>query len=147
MATIQEQFSIALHNAARSWRQALNRRLKDLGVGQASWLAIAAIAKSETPPSQTELADRLGIEDPTMMAMIDRLAKGGYLQRVPSETDRRVKRVVLTPEGEKLYDRVKAEADAFRAHFLAHIPEQRLREATELLEALQRAAENEGTGS
>ncbi|MDB5825637.1 MAG: hypothetical protein JWR21_4341 [Herminiimonas sp.] len=141
MQTSEERFSVALHNAARSWRQALNRRLKDLGLGQASWMAIATIAKASEPLAQTVLADRLGVEDPTMMAMIDRLAKSGYVTRVPSETDRRVKLVVLTPEGLKLYSKVRKEADAFRTEFLAHIPPAKLRAATELLEALHAAAE------
>ncbi|MBB5200650.1 hypothetical protein HNR39_002492 [Glaciimonas immobilis] len=34
---------------ARAWRQALDRRLKDLGVGQAGWMAIAVIAKAAQP--------------------------------------------------------------------------------------------------
>jgi MarR family transcriptional regulator for hemolysin len=141
MPSLEERFSLALHNSARAWRQALNRRLKGLGIGQASWMAIAGVARATEPLSQTELADRLGIEDPTMMAMIDRLAKAGYLSRVPSETDRRVKLVVLTPEGAKLYSKVKKEADAFRQEFLAHIAPGKLRAATELLEALQAAAD------
>ena len=101
MLTIEERFSAALHNAARSWRQALDRRLKYLGVGQASWMAIAVIAKSGQPMSQTELAHKLGVEDPTMVSMIDRLVKAGFVVREPSQTDRRVKLVVLTRKGYK----------------------------------------------
>ena len=32
LPSIEDRFSAALHNTARSWRQALDRRLKDLGV-------------------------------------------------------------------------------------------------------------------
>lgn len=142
LPSIEERFSTALHNTARSWRQALDRRLKDLGVGQASWMAIAVIAKARQPLSQTELAHRLAVEDPTMVAMIDRLVKAGFVSRVPSQTDRRVKLVVLTTAGNQLYRRVKTEADAFRAEFLANIDANKLRAATELLETLQAAAES-----
>lgn len=142
MTSIEERFSAALHNAARSWRQALDRRLKDLGVGQASWMAIAAIAKASQPLSQTELAHRLAVEDPTMMAMIDRLAKAGFVSRLPSQTDRRVKRVVLTTAGNQLYGKVKTEADTFRTKLLANIDANKLCAATELLEILQAAAES-----
>jgi MarR family transcriptional regulator for hemolysin len=140
LPTIEERFSTALHKTARSWRQALDRRLKHLGVGQAGWMAIAVIAKASHPLSQTELAHWLTLEDPTVVAMIDRLVKAGYVSRVPSPTDRRVKLVVLTTAGNELYGKVKTEADACRAEFLANIDADKLRAATELLETLQAAA-------
>ena len=43
MPTIEEQFSVVLHNSARAYKQALDRRLKDLGVGQTGWMTIAFI--------------------------------------------------------------------------------------------------------
>lgn len=142
MLTLEERFSAALHNAARSWRQAVDRRLKHLGVGQASWMAIAVVAKAGQPMSQTELAHKLGVEDPTMVSMIDRLMKAGLVVREPSQTDRRVKLVVLTDAGTALYRKVKAEADAFRIEFLANIDKETLRTATDLLETLNSAAES-----
>lgn len=142
MRSIEERFSMALHSTARAWRQAVDRRLKDLGVGQAGWMAIAMIAKADKPMSQTELAQSLNVEDPTMVSMIDRLAKAGFIVRVPSETDRRVKLIELTETGMQLYGKVKTEADAFRAEFLAQIDPQKLLAATEVLETLQASADS-----
>lgn len=141
LPSIEERFSAALHHASRAWRQALDRRLKDLGVGQAGWMAIAVIAKTSQALSQTELAQKLAVEDPTMVAMIDRLVKAGLVSRVPSQTDRRVKLVVLTTSGQQLYKKVKAEADTFRAEILAPVDARLLHAATELLETLQAAAD------
>ncbi len=137
MNDLEERFSGALHNAARAWRQALDRRLKYLGVSQASWMTIAVAAKARTPLSQSELADRLGVEGATMVAMVDRLVKAGLVIRQPSTTDRRVKRVVLTQTGDVLYDKVRAEAVAFRKELLANMEPKALLTATELLEKLQ----------
>lgn len=141
MPSIEERFSLALHNTARAWRHALDRRLKDLGIGQAGWMTIASIAKAEQPLSQTQLADRLGIENPTMVAMIDRLVKAGLVTREASTTDRRVKQVLLTADGKKLYGRVRKEADAFRAELLHGINPATLTAMTDLLETLQLAAD------
>ena len=44
---LDERFSKALHHSARVWRQTLDRRLKDLGMGQAGWLTIACAAASD----------------------------------------------------------------------------------------------------
>ena len=137
MIDLEERFSGALHNTSRAWRQALDRRLKYLGVSQASWMTIAVAAKSPTPLSQSELADRLAVEGATMVAMVDRLVKAGLVIREPSTTDRRVKRVVLTPSGNLLYEKVRAEAAAFRKELLAHAEPKKLLAATELLEGLQ----------
>ena len=137
MNDLEERFSGALHNASRAWRQALDRRLKYLGVSQASWMTIAVAAKARAPLSQSELADGLGVEGATMVAMVDRLVKAGLVIRQPSTTDRRVKRVVLTQAGNLLYDKVRVEAAAFRRELLTNMDPKALLMATELLEGLQ----------
>ena len=90
MADLEERFADALHGTARSWRLAVDRRLKNLGVSQASWMTIAVAAKARSPLSQSELADRLGVEGATMVSMVDRLVKAGLIVRQPSKTDRRI---------------------------------------------------------
>ena len=137
MTDLEERFSGALHNTSRAWRQALDRRLKYLGVSQASWMTIAVAAKAPGPLSQSELADGLGVEGATMVAMVDRLVKAGFVVREPSTTDRRVKRVALTPAGNLLYEKVRTEAAAFRRALLSDIDPKKLLLATELLEGLQ----------
>lgn len=137
MSDLDERFSSALHSTSRAWRQALDRRLKYLGVSQASWMTIAVVAKARAPLSQSELADRLAVEGATMVAMVDRLVKAGLVFREPSTTDRRVKRVVLTQAGNLLYDKVRAEAAAFRKELLANVDAKALLAATELLERLE----------
>jgi MarR family transcriptional regulator, transcriptional regulator for hemolysin len=136
MSDLQERFSGALHNTSRAWRQALDRRLKYLGLSQASWMTIAVAAKARQPLSQSELADRLAVEGATMVAMVDRLVKAGLVNREPSTTDRRVKRIVLTEAGNLLYGKVLTEAAAFRKELLADLDQKKLLIATEFLEGL-----------
>jgi MarR family transcriptional regulator, transcriptional regulator for hemolysin len=137
MSDIDERFSNALHSTARAWRLAMDRRLKFLGMSQASWMTIAVAAKERRPLSQSDLADRLGVEGATMVTMIDRLVKSGLVVRQPSTQDRRVKHVVLTQAGTRLYDKVKTEAAALRKELLADIDVKKLEAATALLEKLQ----------
>ncbi|MGO9036855.1 MAG: MarR family winged helix-turn-helix transcriptional regulator [Steroidobacteraceae bacterium] len=137
MPDLEERFADALHGTARSWRQAVDRRLKGLGLSQASWMTIAVAAKARTPLSQSELADRLGVEGATMVAMVDRLVKAGFVARQPSKTDRRINYVVVTEAGNRLFATVKSEAAAVRKELLAHVDPKKLALATELLETLQ----------
>ena len=146
MSPIEERFTAAVHSTARGWRLALDRRLKHLGISQASWLAIAYAAKSgHEPLSQTRLAANVGVENPTMVATIDRLVTAGYMLRTPSALDRRVKLVSLTPAGMDIYAKVKIEADALRHELLCKLDREQLRVATELLESLQTMIEAPST--
>lgn len=142
MPELQERFADALHTTARTWRQAVDRRLKGLGMSQASWMTIAAAAKAPKPLSQTDLADRLGVEGATMVSMVDRLVKAGLAERRASATDRRIKHVVITEAGSALYATVKAEAAALRKELLSQVDRQQLATATRVLETLQRLIED-----
>ncbi len=137
LAELQAAFSAALHNTGRSWRQAIDQRLKDLGVSQAAWLTIAMVAKADSAPSQKQLADLLGVEGPTVVAMIDRLVASNYVERIASPIDRRVKLIALTAAGQALYAKVKSRADVFRAELLDGFDAEALRAATGLLEQVQ----------
>lgn len=141
--TPQERFSTALHATARSWRIALDARLKDLGVGQSGWLTIAILAKSKSELSQRALADQLGVEGPSVVSMLDRLEAAGLVLRTPCSTDRRVKLVHLTDAGRALYAKVRKQADAFRASVLGDVPPAQLAAATALLEHLRSRIEDE----
>jgi MarR family transcriptional regulator for hemolysin len=141
LSSIEDRFSAALHTSARGWRLAVDRRLKHLGISQASWMAIAIVAKAATPLPQTRLAALVGVEDPTMVSTIDRLVKAGYALRAPSPTDRRVKLVSLTAAGQDIYRTLKAESDILRADLLRNIDPQALRLATQVLETLQAGIE------
>jgi MarR family transcriptional regulator for hemolysin len=134
---LEERFANALYGTARAWRQTVDRRLKYLGVSQASWTTIAVAAKAREPLSQSELADRLAVEGATMVAMVDRLVKAGFVKREPSTADRRIKRVVVTEAGYRLFDAVKTEAAAVRKELLSKLDPKKLEAATDVLEALQ----------
>lgn len=139
--TPEERFSYALHSSARLWRGALDKRMKDLGVSQSGWLAIAYIAKAAAPPSQSELAGLVQVEAATMVSTLDRLEKAGLVARLASETDRRVKRLVLTKAGQALHDKVRHKADAMRREILSQIPADKLAAASDVLEHLQNLIE------
>ncbi len=48
------------------------------------------------------LAQRIGLDPANLTAVVDRLEESGLLVRQPSVVDRRVKELVLTPQGEQV---------------------------------------------
>jgi MarR family transcriptional regulator for hemolysin len=140
--TEEERFTTALHHAYRGWRAALDRRMRDLGISQAGWVAVAYVAKADAPLSQSELANLVQVEAATMVSTLDRLEKAGLVERVASETDRRVKNIRITPAGQAIYDQVRDRADALRHEVIGRLPPDKLVQAAELLETLQSLIEN-----
>jgi len=138
-----ERFSAAVHNTARGWRLLIDKQLKHLGIGQAGWMTIAMIAKSGEPMSQRALADLVGVEGPSMVSMLDRLEREGFVTRAPCPNDRRVKLVHLTEAGTTLYQQVKEQAQAVRTALLGDIDPGQLKAATELLELLRTRIEEQ----
>jgi MarR family transcriptional regulator for hemolysin len=142
MQDFEERFGNALHNTARAWRHTVDLRLKRLGLSQASWATLAFATAAHSPPSQSELADLLGIKGATMVAMVDRLVKAGLLARQTSKSDRRIKRVALTDAGNQVVDTANTDVAAVRKELLATIDPQKLSAATALLETLRHLIED-----
>jgi len=134
---LDERFENALRNTATAWRQAVDRRLRRLGVNRMSWMTIAASTQARLPLSQSALADTLAVSRASMVDTIDRLVKNGLVKRESSASDRRLKRIVVTEAGAQLYSLLKGEVAAVRRQMLAIVELEKLVHLTELLETLQ----------
>ncbi|NIF20539.1 MarR family transcriptional regulator [Pantoea sp. Acro-835] len=92
-----------------------------------AWLAIATLENAEHPLTQTALAQLLGLEDASVVPLIDRLVKQQLVTRVQPPEDRRKRLLVLTEQGKEAFLRVKAEADALRARLLEDVDPEALK--------------------
>lgn len=88
-----------------------------VGQGIASAFGIAphdllAMFKLDGPLPMKELAQRLGCDASFVTSIADELEKRGFVRREPGTRDRRVKNLVLTPEGQAAKDRLMAQLAA-----------------------------------
>ncbi|TCV99959.1 MarR family winged helix-turn-helix transcriptional regulator [Biostraticola tofi] len=141
MSTEYKNFSHLLHLTSRAMRLAIDRRLKDLGLSQASWVAVAEIAAALAPLSQSELAQRLGVEGATIVTMVDRLVKAELVERIATPADRRKKLLVVTVAGKQLYEQVRTVADSLGKDIIDDIDPQEMKVAMRVLEKLYCACE------
>src|SRR5256885_17000701 len=95
MPVRSERFGPLLHGVARAWRLKLDQRLKPMGLSQAKWRTLLHLSRSETVLTQAEIAARLGIEEPTLVNLLHRLEKSGWVFRRTAKHDRRCKTVHL----------------------------------------------------
>src|SRR5262245_16175968 len=73
---------------------------------------LLALFKLEGGLAMKELAQRMGCDASFVTAIADVLEKRGFVHREPSQRDRRVKNLVLTPEGIAAQERMMAQLAA-----------------------------------
>jgi MarR family transcriptional regulator for hemolysin len=86
---------------------------------------------------QTELAERLGIEGPTLVRLLDRLEDEGLVARRAATEDRRCKRVVLTERAWPTVEQVRQIIAELRAEVMSDLPDAQLEAGLQLLEGLR----------
>jgi MarR family transcriptional regulator for hemolysin len=101
---LRAAFTQALLLATRRWRARLNERLKAIGQTDARCAAMGEIAAAPKGVPQRELAQRLGVEEPTVVRLVDALQLGGWVERRAHDLDRRVKLVGITPGARPVLD-------------------------------------------
>ncbi len=125
--TDEHRFGMQLAHMSRGWRAELDRRLAELGLSQARWLVLLHLARYETPPTQRELAQSVGVEGPTLARLLDSLEGQGLVQRHAVLEDRRAKKIVLCDTALPLIQQIEAIATALRVELFAGIDEEELR--------------------
>lgn len=102
----------------RLWRTRLDERLAPLGLTQAKWLILVHLSKARGALPQRGLSERIGVEGPTVVRVLDGLERLGLIERRPLEGDRRAKAVHLTDQAAPLLDDIIAIAAQVRAEIL-----------------------------
>ena len=92
----------SMTDVARLLRTVFERRVRSLGLTRAQWVVIARVHR-HPGLSQTEIADLLEIEKATAGRLIDRMEAKDWLERRADPNDRRINRLHLTKEAERLH--------------------------------------------
>jgi MarR family transcriptional regulator, transcriptional regulator for hemolysin len=109
-----------LATTAKATRAEFDARLGEVGGSLTAFivLRLASEAPGGLELSQRELAERMGVEAPTMVRHLDRLEKEGLIERRRDARDRRVTRITVTPAGSRRLDVLREVADAMDAEIL-----------------------------
>ena len=110
-----------------------------LGLTTAQIKVLLRLAPGEPTPMR-RLAQQLGYDASNLTTLVDRLAGRGALERQADPTDRRVKAVLLTADGERLRDQFWHDLVA-DAGPIAALGQDDLRTLTRILAKLDRPAE------
>jgi DNA-binding MarR family transcriptional regulator len=115
---VSRNFGFLLNDVARLMRTVYDRRVKALGLTRAQWWVLNHLYRRDGV-TQTELAETLEIEKPTLGRLLDRLEAKGWVRRADDAADRRAWRVYLTDEVEPALRTLRAVAAELRRDALA----------------------------
>ena len=130
-----------LHGTARAWRLKLDERLKPMGLSQAKWRTLLHLSLAGDALTQAEIAERLGIEQPSLVTLLHRLENEGWIIRRSSLHDRRCKMVFLGRRAERVISQINAAAEKLRHELLENVSAADLRTCVRVLTQICEKAE------
>jgi MarR family transcriptional regulator, transcriptional regulator for hemolysin len=137
LAALRAEFLEELSVTSRKLRTLFDARVRAKGLTLARARTLMHLARKDGM-TQTELAEILEVEGPTLVRLLDGLEAQGLTERRPVEGDRRAKQIALTEEGHRLAAEVTRLGHELREEVLADIPEADLIAAAAAMRAIAR---------
>ena len=114
---LERNFGFLVHDVARLLRLTFDRRVKSMGLTRSQWWVLTHLFRNEGI-TQSELAEVLEVERPTLGRLLDRLEASGWVRREADAADRRAKRVFITEAVEPQMRAMRALAAGVRGDAL-----------------------------
>ena len=119
--TPRSQFGIRFSLLARRWRRALDIRLAEAGLTDATWVPLVHLHQTGGGVTQKELAALVGIDGSSLVRLLDILCRQGLAERRVDERDSRARLVHLTAQGEKRVAEIRQELAKGEKEMLADL--------------------------
>ena len=136
MPNTEEYIGVVISDVARLLRTEFDRRVRRLGITRAQWLVLTRLHR-RPGASLSELADMMEVEKATAGRMIDRLVANGWVERRTARDDRRVKRVYLTEDAERVHKRIWRVAEETVDAALVDLSQRESRQLMDLLSRIK----------
>ncbi len=116
------------------------RLFRPHGLSAAQYNLLNVVAESPDGLSQRELSDFLVVDRSNVTGLLDRMEAAGWVQRRDHPEDRRAYRVVLTPAGRKLWEKITPVYLSAVAQVTRGLTAKRMQECLGVLRVLEAAA-------
>jgi len=123
--------------ASHAFERSLNEELSRHGITLRQWQVLGTLAH-DGEMTQHDLAVRLGIEAPTLVGVLQRMERAGWIARTPCPGDARKKIVRPLPKVRPTWKRIVAAARRVRARAVRGVPPRSLPALRNLLQSIER---------
>jgi DNA-binding MarR family transcriptional regulator len=132
-----ELYSFITGKASIAIARRLQKKLKvkGLNITIEQWSVLYHLWKQDGL-SQQELCNATFRDKPSITRLVDNLEKLGLVKRIPSETDRRINRIYLTKQAQKLQDQTMELAEETLNEALTAVPVEKIEVCKEVLQVV-----------
>ncbi|MDR6756970.1 MarR family transcriptional regulator for hemolysin [Mycoplana sp. BE70] len=131
------RFGLQFSLLARQWRGAIEKRLEEAGLTDATWKPLVHLAAAGDGITQKDLASLVGVDGSTLVRLLDILSEKGLIERRTGRADRRAKQLFLTSAGRAAVADIRSQLEGAEAELLKEIGDE---EIATVLDVLTRIA-------
>ncbi|MBD9375132.1 MarR family transcriptional regulator [Rhizobium sp. ARZ01] len=127
------RFGLQFSLLARQWRRAIEKRLEEAGLTDATWSPLVHLSAAGDGITQKDLASLVGIDGSTLVRLLDILSDKGLIERRIDTTDRRAKQLFLTEAGRAAVSEILSQLNAAEAELLKEIGDEEIATVMDVL--------------
>jgi len=109
--------------AGRQWRRAIDLRLQQFDMTEATWMPLLQLSRSSEPLRQRDIASALSLDSSSVVRVLGNLEAAGLIERGANAADRRAKAIVITGAGRALVNRLERTSQDLERELLAGLPQ------------------------
>ena len=134
------RMSSGLMQAGRQWQKVVDAALAGHGLSNAMTTPLLMIGRAGGGVRQIELAQLIGVEGPSLVRILDKLAAAGLVRRVNDVSDRRANKLWLTEAGEAIRQQLETQLNALRKKTFGDMSDAEMEAVLKLYRIVETAA-------
>jgi len=132
----ENSFGFVIYSASKMMQKAFDLELRNkTGINLVQSKVIFAL-NMQSGPTQRELADKIGVESPTLVPIIDKMEQDGYVKRKLDSKDRRIKRIYSTAKADSMWDSMMECAAQIRKTAIQDLSEPEIKSALDVVKKM-----------
>jgi MarR family transcriptional regulator for hemolysin len=140
----ENSIGFVINRTAKALIYVFDQELRNkFGITFGQWKIIIILANNNDGLTQKEIAEKLGLEGPTIIPIIDKLEKDGFVKRIADKDDRRNNRIFLTKKTNDSLDSMVSYALKIKEISIMNISEQDISITKHTLEKMCHNIQNE----
>ncbi|WP_309735224.1 MarR family transcriptional regulator [Pseudoxanthomonas sp. SORGH_AS_0997] len=132
--------SSGLMQAGRQWQKVVDAALAGHGLSNAMTTPLLMIGRAGGGVRQIELAQLIGVEGPSLVRILDKLAAAGLVRRENDVSDRRANKLWLTEAGEAIRQQLETQLNALRKKTFGDMSDAEMEAVLKLYRIVESAA-------
>ncbi len=117
MFNLDDCIAFVTCKGAKDLADSLEKRLNHYNITRSQWIALYYI-KNNNMITQRQLADKMSLKEPSVVRLLDKMELYGWVNRISSSDDKRMKFLILTDSGKEIETAMLDVAEKFKSDVL-----------------------------